>query len=218
MRRHNQSSGFTLIELLVAISVLLVLAALSLTASQRMRALQKKTSCLSNLRQIGVAMQLYANDHNQLICPRYDSISLKVWQDQLNDYLGNLPNRRYFDLPVWWCPSATRIDNYTRHYSVNIYVYDTSSKAQWQRRAVAPPTLSRYVLVGETNQNGEVMQVANASLRNNPDYTGEIASAFRLSHPSRSANYLFADGHVENRVGNQASDTGSNSIWRWWDD
>jgi len=57
------ASGFTLIELLVVISIVALLVALLLPALQNARDAAKMAHCLSNERQIGVAMGVYINDH-----------------------------------------------------------------------------------------------------------------------------------------------------------
>src|SRR5687767_6368757 len=60
-RRH--SSGFSLIELLVVVGIIAILIAILLPTLGVARASAKRTACLSNLRQIGIAIQGYAN-HN----------------------------------------------------------------------------------------------------------------------------------------------------------
>jgi prepilin-type N-terminal cleavage/methylation domain-containing protein/prepilin-type processing-associated H-X9-DG protein len=57
--------GFTLIELLVAISVIAILAALSLSAMGKMRSVGQKAYCANSLRQLGAATNFYLSEHDQ---------------------------------------------------------------------------------------------------------------------------------------------------------
>jgi len=62
--RNDARMGFTLIELLVVIAIIAILASLALPPLARAKARGQSTYCLNNLRQFGVALHLYASDHD----------------------------------------------------------------------------------------------------------------------------------------------------------
>jgi prepilin-type N-terminal cleavage/methylation domain-containing protein len=63
VREPAWRSGFTLVELLVVIAILAILAALLLPVLASAKQAGHKVRCISNLRQVGIAMQSYADDH-----------------------------------------------------------------------------------------------------------------------------------------------------------
>lgn len=61
--RHHLATGFTLMELLVVISILAVLIGILLPVLASTRKSVQKTTCASNLRQVGIAIQSHRTDH-----------------------------------------------------------------------------------------------------------------------------------------------------------
>ena len=63
--------GFTLIEILVVVAIIAMLAAILFPVFSRARENARKTSCLSNLKQITTAWTMYAQDYDEKVCPSY---------------------------------------------------------------------------------------------------------------------------------------------------
>jgi prepilin-type N-terminal cleavage/methylation domain-containing protein/prepilin-type processing-associated H-X9-DG protein len=83
--------AFTLVELLVTIAIIGILAALSLSALASAQSKARRTQCVSNLRQWGVAYLLYADDNNDCLPRRGQGVQPLSRLDRGSDWFNALP-------------------------------------------------------------------------------------------------------------------------------
>jgi prepilin-type N-terminal cleavage/methylation domain-containing protein/prepilin-type processing-associated H-X9-DG protein len=99
------SKGFTLIELLVVIAIIALLMSILLPALSKVKDQAKSSVCMSNMRQIGIAANLYCEDWEQRI-PRGTGGEISPWYQVFMPYLSQRPmNNDYRNVKIYRCPS-----------------------------------------------------------------------------------------------------------------
>jgi prepilin-type N-terminal cleavage/methylation domain-containing protein len=111
LAQHESRYGFTLIELLVVIAIIAILAALLLPALAKAKAKAKRTQCMSQMRQVGLAFNIYSGDfggafpqaHNvwDFANPNAEPNILQVLIPYVGGKIDNVSR-----VPVYTCPSA----------------------------------------------------------------------------------------------------------------
>ena len=115
----KQKSSFTLLELLITIGIIALLAGILFPVMSQVRASARRTSCMNNLKQIGLAQSQYAGDSDDYIAVGRATGDVpwpeNCWQYRLRSYIGyngrvgvgNYNNIIYGKNPgcVMFCPS-----------------------------------------------------------------------------------------------------------------
>jgi len=187
-RTFTKSPAFTLVELLTVVTIVAVLTSLGLAATRGVTEKTKTSRCLNDLRQLGVAVQLYVGDNSGRFPNTSHQGVAASWTNTLADFLKTNFLGRCCAVP--------------KHRSRLTYAWN-DSLADAQGYGVTAPAFrspSTTMVVAElaTNLTGEHFHFAgtrgSASRITPNQFRGEV----NVNCHGSSANYLFADGHVEN--------------------
>ena len=99
-RNRASKRGFTLIELLVVIAIIAILAAILFPVFAQARAKARQTACLSNTKQLGLALNMYAQDYDETLPPQNHNYN---WAEM---NIENLIHPYTKNMDIWACPSS----------------------------------------------------------------------------------------------------------------
>jgi len=202
--------GFTLIELLVVIAIIAILAAILLPALRQAKEKAKQSACANNLRQLGLALNMYAQDHDGDLPKPIDTASGSAsWYWALKIYrTGYVKATDAFCCPSW-PPYQLKANQLFMTYGMRVRV-----AGLWT--AFSPPSLQK----AEAYTNPSDFLILADSIFDPPAPFGATPHYYQryylypnegdihLRHVGQ-ANCLFLDGHVIGATKN--SDLGKHS-------
>ena len=209
---RGKSSAFTLIELLVVLAIIAILAAILFPVFAQAREKARQTSCLSNLKQIGLATVMYTTDHDETYpIVQYRVPDGRVWWAVYKGDDGSLDKTRAAIYPylrngeIQRCPSYIGKANLGgAGYGYNyVYLGSNGGYGGPPSYALKMPPASEAQL----ERPAEMIAFADAMTSWPPPGKNETLSIEKPSnwygYPSVDfrhqsfANFAYADGHVK---------------------
>ncbi len=194
---QTREEGFTLIELLVVIAIIAILAAILFPVFGQAREKARAIACLSNMKQLGTAAIMYAQDYDEMCvthCHRDPSQVYAYWFEMLQPYINNWQ--------ILICPSHRGAVG--GHGVVGSYGYICHG---WtlDPTSVNYTGLPHYVSLAQIYYPAEMIMLGEsqkATCRVCPDYHVQDREHYPPVWPVQrrhqgGSNYTFFDGHAK---------------------
>jgi prepilin-type N-terminal cleavage/methylation domain-containing protein/prepilin-type processing-associated H-X9-DG protein len=233
-KKGHARRAFTLIELLVVIAIIAILAAILFPVFARARENARRSSCQSNLKQIGLGIMQYSQDYDEKFVFLGDPGSSStpcpygtgnVWADLVQPYLKS---KQIFKCPsntsdaIMSCSSTTTGIRVYSNYLGNGSNY-SSSPFQYARpldmvanpNPADGPYLVQTRSLSEANDTARtiiVVEYDGTSNRPNVASSSDIGG-FNLTNHLATTNYLFVDGHVKSLKPTATVAAGTLNMW-----
>lgn len=222
-RNHK---AFTLIELLVVIAIIAILAAILFPVFARARENARRSSCQSNLKQIGLGALQYSQDYDEKIIPVLDHVGagLQGWTNLIQPYIKSKQ--------LLFCPSGPSPDPTDLNGVLLAPSYGMNVKTQLDYNA-SVVGFNGTVSLAAINNPAELLLFVDNRRPNDTvlpgyysawyhyttDLNGVYISNVGLPHPIHfdGANVAYADGHVKwQKTSLLTTPPATPANWRLW--
>jgi prepilin-type processing-associated H-X9-DG protein/prepilin-type N-terminal cleavage/methylation domain-containing protein len=194
----TRARAFTLVELLVVLAIIILLTGLLLPGLNQARQRARAASCAGNLRQLGLAIQLYWDDYNGRLnalngVPNWgDPDFEKAWGYVLLPYIKSTKTYSDIGRPAW-------MPQLSLDYYLNMLPFyrlagspGAGSYPVDQRAPLNPTT---FILLSDDLDLGPAQEIDPTNEMTDKTGFGTGAGTYPAYHVGAS-NFLFADGHV----------------------
>jgi len=205
--------GFTLIELLVVIAIIAILAAILFPVFARARAQARNVACLSNVKQLGLGIQMYTQDYDEHIIvfmhiPEFLAgigktgpivsdwgANVHLWMDMLLPYVKNYnifacPLRDSEQIDFWWMGSNWMQGTRPCGYAANVYTLEWNTYPSLASFSIPSQSIALYEQ-RDLMPYGELCWFYMQPWRYN-NFIKPIRSG-----QNGVTNYVFIDGHAK---------------------
>jgi prepilin-type processing-associated H-X9-DG protein/prepilin-type N-terminal cleavage/methylation domain-containing protein len=207
---HARPAAFSLVELIVTVAIITLLAALSFPMLGAYRKSAHQAQCITNLKQLSLALSYYSGENNGLI-PGPVIQAGDIWLISLPPYIERTNQDLVERASPFCCPAARseyNSPNFTPTYSMNGSLMEVGplGYSQVRLQSFTQPSKTAMIMDGQ-------LALTPPYWLHHVGYGGDFPNKRDFVH-NGSINILFADGHVETRDEEQIPRSGSDPFWK----